>query len=156
MIELTYPPMPRETFAPLWAFINAQAGRAGSFDFVLPQHAPLGAWAGSPVVDGAEQTGNTVQLKGFTPSQTEVAKAGDFVRFAGSYKTYQVTADASSDGSGNAEIVLNAPLVASPADEAVVSTDRQMRCALADDNADVDLDTSLLYRFKVQLLEVLY
>jgi hypothetical protein len=81
-IELDFPPMKRADFAALWAFIVGQRGRAGSFDITLPQHAARGSWAGTPRVDGAGQTGRTIQLKGFTPSQPGVVKAGDFVRFS--------------------------------------------------------------------------
>ena len=155
-VELDFPPMRRATFAPLWAFITAQRGRSGSFDFVLSAHAPQGSWLGTVLVDGAAQVGTTINLKGFTASQTGVAKAGDFVRFAGSYKTYMVTADSNSDADGKASISINTPLCASPADAAAVYTDCQFRCSLADDNTDTEVSTDMTYDFKVQLMEVLY
>jgi hypothetical protein len=155
-VELSFPPMKRVDFAPLWAFIVAQKGRAGSFDFVLPEHAPRGTWEGTPLVDGAGQTGTVINLKGFAVSKTGVAKAGDFVRFAGSYKTYMVAADANSDSAGKAALHINTTLVASPANSAAVSYDRKFRCALADDNADTDLSSDMFYAFKVQMMEVLY
>lgn len=155
-IELDFPPKTRAAFAPLWAFVIAQRGRSGSFDFVLPEHAPHGSWAGTVQVDGAAQTGTSINLKGFTAAQIGVAKAGDFVRFAGSYKTYMVTADANSDASGKAAVSLNTPLVASPADSAAVYTDCKFRCAVADDNFDAEISTALHYGCKIQLMEVLY
>jgi len=155
-VELKYPPMTRAAFAPLWAFLNDQQGRVGSFNFTLPEHAALGTLAGTPVVLGDSQTGKTLLTDGWTPNELGVLKAGDFIRIGDDYKTYQVTEDVDADADGDADIPLNAPLAASPSDSDAITADTRFRMALADDNIDVDISTVLHYGLKIQLLEVLY
>ena len=95
-IVLTYAPMTRASFMPVWAFLIGQRGQWGTFTLTVPGHdTPQGSWAGgAPLVDGANQVGNTLNIKGLTPSQTGIAKAGDFIKPAGTTKVYMVTADA--------------------------------------------------------------
>ena len=155
-IELVYPPMTRAAFAPLWAFLNDQQGRAGSFNFTLPQHAALGSLLGTPAVLGANQTGKVLLTDGWTPEATDVLKAGDFIRIGSDYKTYQVTEDVDADGDGEADIPLNTPLAAVPDDSDLITADSRFRLALADDNVDVDISEVLHYGLTIQLLEVLY
>jgi hypothetical protein len=77
-----------------------------------------GSWAtdSSVTVDGADQTGRTVTLGGFTANQTDVIIDGDFLQFANNTKVYQAIGDYDSDASGNVDVYLNSPLVTSPAD----------------------------------------
>jgi hypothetical protein len=154
--ELAYPPMTRDQYAVLWAFLNDQQGRAGSFDFVLPEHAARGSMAGTPLVNGAAQTGKTITTDGWTASRSGVLKAGDFIRIGDDLKTYQVTADVNSDSAGEAVIPINTPLAAVPADNDAVIADSQFRCALVDDANDTSISTELHYVLKIELLEVLY
>lgn len=90
---------------------------------VLPtgMTSPRGVWSFSPVVSGASQTGTSINV--YIGSATVVvgyAKALDYVQFTGSRKVYQITADASSNGSGVVTLQLNSPLVGSPGDLASV------------------------------------
>jgi len=155
-LELVYPPMTRATFAPLWAFLNDQQGRVGSFNFTLPEHAPLGTLAGTPAVLGASQTGKELLTDGWTPNSIGVLKAGDFFRIGSDYKTYQVTEDVDADADGEADIPLNVPLASVPSDSDLITADSRFRLSLADDNIDVDISTVLHYGLTIQLLEVLY
>jgi len=77
----------------VWAFLNARGGRAQSFDIELPIHSiPNG------VVSGAVTTGvNAVGATAITFANYAPA-AGDFVRFAGHSKVYQVESAAGSIG----------------------------------------------------------
>lgn len=154
--ELKYPPMTRAEFAPLWAFLVDQQGQAGAFDFVLPEHSPLGSVNGTPLVYGAGQTGKTLLTDGWTHSYPRVLQAGDFIRIGSDYKTYMVTADADSDEDGSASISLNTPLAAIPDDDAAVFADSQFRCSLNEDDLDTDLTVALHYGLTIQLIEVLF
>ncbi len=122
-LALTYPIMNRATFAPLLGFLLDQEGTAENFSIAAPTPyaTPLGSWSGAPVVDGASQEGNSVNLRGFTASQVGVVKALDLVQFAGHAKVYVATADSSSDGSGDAVLSIQPALMASPADGAAVT-----------------------------------
>jgi hypothetical protein len=80
----------------------------------------LGAGGGTPVVNGANQTGFTLVTNGWTAS-TVVLKAGDIFTIAGVPWVYDVTADVTSDGSGNATIPINPPLIGNAATSAPAS-----------------------------------
>lgn len=63
--------------------------------------APRGTWAGSPVVDGNSQSGQTLAMRGFSAAAT--VKTGDFFQHGEGSDThlYMVTADGTADGSGD-------------------------------------------------------
>jgi len=67
--------------------------------------------SGSPVVDGADQTGNTITVTGISGT----VEPFDFVQFEGSTKVYQLM-----EGSTTTSLVLNCPIVTSPADQSSV------------------------------------
>jgi hypothetical protein len=130
----------RAEAAPIMAFLAALRGRYTAFDIALPVLGTTrGAGGGTPLVDGADQTGRSVATKGW-PNSTAILKAGDFVTFAADYKVYMLTADVSSDGSGDATLAIEPALFASPADEAAVTvTGVSWRVALNDDKATLGL-----------------
>ena len=153
---LSWPNRTRAEFAPIWAFLMAQRGQWDSFQIVLAGHdTPQGSWAGgAPLVDGAAQTGRTVNLKGFTPSQTGVVKAGDLLKF-GDTKVYIATADANSTAAGKVVgLAIEPALMVSPADaEAVVYTSVPFTMALASDVNDYQVQPTPLYAFSIDLME---
>jgi hypothetical protein len=103
----------------------------------------VGALGGTPLVNGASQTGSTLNTKGWTASVTNVLKQGDVFTLAGVYSVnpitkqataslqqFVVTAAANSDGSGNSSVGIYPSIVtsgatqtvsASPADGAAIS-----------------------------------
>ncbi len=81
----------------------------------------LGAATGTITVNGATQTGQTINLSGFAISTTDVFKRGDIIQFANDSKVYMVSAGVSSDGSGNASVALIPKLRKSPADASNVN-----------------------------------
>lgn len=145
----------REDMAAIIAFVEAQRGQFGNFLLALPGYTtPLGSWAGSPVVDVAGQTGYALNLRGLTPSQTGIAKAGDLIRIGTDLKVYRVAADANSDGSGDASITLTQPLMISPADgTAITSSNVQFTFACASDVAESPLGRGKLMDFSLDLVE---
>jgi len=86
--------------------------------------APRGAGGGTPVVDGAGQTGDQLATRGWSASVTGVVRAGDVIALAGSTLVYQVVSDADSDGLGDAVLQISPPLIigSSPADGAAIQT----------------------------------
>lgn len=161
-LTLAYPArMGWDTFAPLWAFMMAQKGRAESFTFTLPTSImpARGSWSGTPLVNGASQTGDSIDLDGFTASQTGVAKAGDLVRFGTGKKVYTVTADANSNVSGEATVSIQPPLLESPGDGDAVSVHKSaggidFSVALGSDELQIDLNHCVKYGIQVDLVEV--
>lgn len=84
-----------------------------------------GAYGGTPLVAGASQTGNSINVDGCTASITDWIKAGDYfsVTVNGEVELKMCTADASSNGSGAITISFEPRLRASPADNAAIHVD---------------------------------
>lgn len=148
--------VPRAQMAGIIAFIESQRGQFGNFLMSLAGYtAPMGSWAGSPVVDGAGQTGYTLNLRSFTASQTGVAKAGDLIRIGSTdIKVYRVAADANSDGTGFAAVTLTQAMMASPADAtAITSSNVQFTFACASDVAESPIRPGLFQDFSLDVVE---
>lgn len=138
------------------AIENAMVKRMG--DFTIYQNNSLkmhtvGVNTGTPLVNGASQNVTYATSKdtwtqslitdGWTASQTGILKAGDVFTLAGvnainqrtrestgNLQTFVVTADANSDGSGNATFTVSPPIItsgpyqtvdAAPADNAAIT-----------------------------------
>lgn len=153
---VTFPPMRRPAFAPIEAFLNSLRGQYGTFTIVPPdRRAPQGALGGTPLVNGAAQTGSSIDVKGGSINITDWAKAGDFVIFGGDTKVYQITADASTDGSGNITLSIYPPLLTSPADNASVTlTDVPFTVALTSDIQAFQAEPGVIYHFEFDVAEV--
>lgn len=126
--------------------IKGSLGEAFGFDFYKSQYVythTVGAYTGTPLVNGATQTGSTIALDGFGVSITGALKKGDIVTFAGVFSVnpvsgvstgqlaqFVIEADANSNGTGQVSasiypsIVTTGPyktVSASPADNAAVT-----------------------------------
>ena len=145
----------RAQFAPIQAFVVAQRGQWDTFTAVLPAHKlPQGVASGSPLVNGASQQGRTLATRGWTASMAGVLKAGDFIGIAGQTKVYMVTADASSDGYGNATLVIEPALMAVPADGAsLVIRNVPFTLALSSDTLESAVAPGAFYNFSLQFAE---
>lgn len=118
--EISLPIMDRAGWAPWAATLGALKGRVGTF--YLPAYlttTPRGSASGSVSVDGAGQTGSELDVTGFTPSQTSVLLAGDFIQVG--TQLFMVLTDADSDGSGDATLDIWPNLRSSPANGATVT-----------------------------------
>ena len=78
--------------------------------------------AGTPLVKGASQTGNSLIIDGATASKTGYLKAGDYIQIGAgiSQRLHMVTADANTDGSGNSTLSIEPALRTSPADNLAI------------------------------------
>jgi hypothetical protein len=133
------------------AFFNAQQrisdeyedgrmGRRDGFDWYMDQNTSgftSGPQGGTPVVNGANQTGNAIVVSGFTAAAGLRLRKGETVRFPGSFQTnavnnstgsktplsnlmqFNVTADVFSDGAGNATIPISPQLTVTGAYQTV-------------------------------------
>lgn len=97
-------PMLKAVFNPLYSFLMRQKGRYDTFTIVVPGHdVPLGQNEGSPTWTSTTND-NTINTGGWSASIANQAMEGDVFTIAGSTKVYMLTADASSDGAGNATL----------------------------------------------------
>ena len=102
----------------LWrSFFMQLRGRAGTFKLIIPgTGAPSTGYTGSVgAVNGASQTGLSLITNGWDNS-TLVLQEGDYFTVNDELKT--ITADATTDGSGNVTLEFEPPLRTSPADTA--------------------------------------
>ena len=155
-LRASFPPMTRAQFAPIYAFVIAQRGRYESFS-VIPAviSTGQGSPAGTPLVDGASQTGRSLVTDGWSNSIV-LFKAGDYLKIAGNDKVYMVTADVSSDGSGDATIAIEPALVASPADDAAIThSSVPFTVALRAGVQEFATGTTGLFQYEIDMEEVL-
>lgn len=125
--SLTWNNMSRPDWSVLAAFIASLGGRAGRFTYGPPQHRrrATAAIPGTVRVNGAGQTGTTLAIDGL-PNSVVVFEAGDYISFpnaASRPQLHTITAQATSNGSGQVTLSIAPPLRGSPADNAIVTHD---------------------------------
>jgi len=142
----TLSPRTRAEIAAVQAFLVALRGQANTFYGYDPAaRTPQGTATGTPLVKGGSQTGTSLTTDGWTAGVTGIMKAGDYFSVGGELK--MVTADANSDGSGNATISFEPALRNSPADNAPLTvTNPTCTMRLIDDEqAGWDVDEAGFY-----------
>lgn len=116
----TLPPMTKANAAPWIAFFMKLKGQVNTFTASDPDwQTNLGAWSGTPLVNGAGQTGNSLIIDGCTNSITGWGKAGDYFNVASSL--HRLTADCNTNGSGQTTLVFEPPAYVAPADNAAIT-----------------------------------
>ncbi len=77
---------------------------------------------GTPVIDGAAQSGNSIAMRGFTPS-CYAFKAGDFFHYntTAGRTLHMVVEDAITDAWGEVAVTVEPPIRTAPADAAAVT-----------------------------------
>lgn len=149
-----------EEYWRLWeAFKSQLRGRSGRF-YWGPAHAqyPRGVATGTPLVNGASQTGQSLVTDGWTHSVTGILKVGDYFH----YDTptgwrclhHIVSADVNSDGSGNATLTIEPPIRESPADDAaIVTTKPTCVMMLTGDDMPVGVQPPVIASFQLHMRE---
>lgn len=81
-------------------YIKGRMGTAAGMDWLMAQNLrthTIGTLVGTPVVDGAGQTGSSLNVRGLTASSTGVYKAGDNITLNVTYAVNSVSGDTLSD-----------------------------------------------------------
>ena len=123
-VDVTLPAMARADAEQWIAFLVSLRGVFGTFTLGDPVGAsPRGSAGGTPLVNGASQTGGTLNIDGCTASQTGWLKAGDYIQLgtAGTATLHKVLADADSNGSGEVSLDIWPYIRTAPADDASVT-----------------------------------
>lgn len=119
--EITLPNMTRAQAEPWVSAFLQLNGRYGTFRLGdAAGRTPRGIATGTPLVKGASQTGQSLITDGWTPSQTGILKAGDYMQIGD--RLYKVLSDTNSNGSGEATFDIWPRLRESPADNAAITT----------------------------------
>lgn len=125
---------------------KGRMGTAAGFDWIVDQNVrthQVGPLGGTPLVNGAGQTGSSLVTDGWTAAAALRLRKGDIITIAGVYAVnpvsgdtlqdlmqFVVTADVSSDASGNATIPISPEIItsgpyktvsAAPADNAAIT-----------------------------------
>jgi hypothetical protein len=120
VLELSFPAMVRAKANEVFAWVCSLHGRYGTFTWgPALMGDPTGSASGTPVVNGASQSDYTLNTSGWTPSASDVLKAGDL--FSIENRLYVAVNDVSADGSGNATIDIW-PNARTPANSAGITT----------------------------------
>ena len=145
----------RAQFAPIQAFVLAQRGQWDTFTAALPAHKlPQGIATGTPLVNGANQQGRSLATRGWTANLAGVMKSGDFLGIAGQTKVYMVTADANSDNTGSATLLIEPALLMVPSDNvSLVVRNVPLTLAMGGDTLESAVAPGSIYNFSLQLVE---
>lgn len=103
--QVQYSALSREEAEELISRLIALNGREGTLLVGdASARTPRGAASGNPVVDGADQSGNTLAVRGFTPSVSGQLKRGDYLQIGdgSAARLYKCLSDADSDADGKA------------------------------------------------------
>ncbi len=149
------PPMKRAQAAAWTAFLTELLGSAGRFHGFDPDaRMPRGSALGTPLVNGAGQTGKGLIVDGWSELETGLLLPGDYFEVNGELK--MVTASVASDSAGEAALAFTPPLRASPADGAALTlANPKVTMMLADDEqAAWDADRASVYGISLAGVEV--
>lgn len=105
------------------AFLYKLKGRVGTFNMAIPgSETARGVATGTPVVKGANQTGDELIIGGMTVSTTNIFKAGDFIQLSSGLtsRLHKVLDNANSDISGDVTVNLAPKIITAPADTSAV------------------------------------
>ncbi len=156
-MQVSFPPMTRASFAPIFAFITAQRGRKESFTYTPPIiDDSLGTETGSVLVNGVHAVGDTtIAMDAFAGDGAGRFKAGDFIKFASHDKVYMVVSDVTSS-SNAATVTIEPPLTTALANNEVVTYDSvPFTVALKNDVQEFQIGQDALYRYELDFIEVI-
>ena len=114
-VTLEFAPLASDDRSVLQAFVIQVLGLADNFTLSPADHSPRGAFGGTPRVNGAAQTGNSLSVDGCSASVSNWVRAGDFFQVGNELK--MATEDASSNASGEITLSFVPELRAAPADD---------------------------------------
>ena len=155
-LTLSYPPMTRQNFAPIKAFIMKQRARLNTFTIIPPVISNAqGVASGTISVDGSVSAGaTTCTIDGMTVSTNGILKAGDYFRFSGADKVYMAVEDLDADGSGSGTLTFEPPLRTAVTDDtALVYDNVDFTVRLRNDIQEYSFVTNNLYKYEIDLIE---
>jgi hypothetical protein len=159
--EVSFVPVRQEDAGLIKSFLANLRGSYGTFLYGDPDYlaqGPLGDASGSPLVDGASQTGQTLDVKSAPINTTGWLKAGDYFQLGtgASARLYMLTADADTDGSGNVTLEFWPNLRTSPSDsQAIIVTGAKGAFRASGNAAAWDISESNIYGFRFPFEEAI-
>lgn len=124
--EISLPPMKRADAEQWVGWLLSLRGRVGTFLLGDPlASSPIGEGGGTPIVRGADQTGDSITIDGCTANQSKWLARGDYIQLGSgaSSQLYKVTQDATTDSFGATTLEIWPELRSSPTDNSTVTVD---------------------------------
>ena len=153
---IQYPRMALENWKPIQAVATRLQGPLNSFDVVLPSVSEnsSGVTSITATCDGATSAGaSSVNIASNKNSQT-ILKAGDVVRFANHNKVYMVTADVTTDGTGDAAMAITPNLIEAVSNtESITVDDVPFRMTLSRDIQEYKYATDGTVSYEIDVIE---
>ena len=148
-----------DVYGELMAFIMKQRSGKENFTIIPPElEDARGNVSGTVLVNGVHAVGDTtIDID----AMTGTLKAGGFVKFASHTKVYMVVADATADGSNEATITIEPPLLTALVNDSVVTYDNvPFTVHLINDiqefgTVGADNNGNFLYQFELDVEETL-
>lgn len=157
--EVTLPPMKRATAEQVAAFLIKMKGQYGTFLLGDPANtSSRGVGTGTPLVNGAGQTGSSLVTDGWTADTTGILKAGDWIQLGSGATTtlHKVLDDVNSDGSGNATLEIFPSLRSSPSDDAAITVSSPKGIwRLASNQMEYSIDEAAVYGITFACVEAI-
>jgi hypothetical protein len=123
--ECQIPPLKRDDAEEWVAWLLSLNGRAGTFLMGDPLgDTARGTLGGTPVVNGADQVGNSLTIDGCSNSITNWIKAGDYVQLgsASTATLHKILQNVNTDASGQATLDIWPSMRTAPADGSTIVT----------------------------------
>ena len=153
----SYPPMTRQTFAPVYAFIIKQRSQKETFQIVPPViSSAKGHETASVLVNGAHTAGDTtITIDGHQNNSAGAFHAGDLIKFANHSKVYMIVENV-NPSSNASTITIEPPLRSALADNEAITYDNvPFTVRLTNDIQTFNTDNIDLYKFEVDFIEAL-
>lgn len=134
---VTLPPMNREQAVQWQVFFMQLHGRFGTFAMGDPDAKTIrGGCTGTINVNGSHSVGAYSVAVENTPNSTVIFKTGDYIQFGSgaTQKLHMVTADCTSNGSGQATVEIEPPLKSALANDSAIVYDSAKAIMRMDSN----------------------
>ena len=143
------PPLTKAQAGEWIAFLTKLRGQANSFFAYDPaRKTAQGTPTGTPLVNGASQTGNSLITDGWS-NATLVLKMGDYIAVdATQRQLYMVVADATTNGSGQVTLTIEPSIRVSPENNAGITV-ASPSCVMRLSGQDVTWNESTAERFGI-------
>lgn len=154
--DIKLPPMARDDAEDVLGALLSLRGKEGSFLLPAPNATPRGAGGGTPLVDGASQTGLTLAVKGGPLSTTNWLKAGDWIQLGSGSSTrlHKVLVNADTDGAGKTTLDIWPRHRSSPADSAAVTISNcKGLFQLSSNSFEYEIGAAMIYGFALAARE---
>ena len=148
--QISFPPIVGTTNINAWrSFIAKSRGAANDFQVPVDPTAQSAATA-TPLVNGADQQGRTLNTDGW-PTSTTVLQAGQYVTI--NNQLLQLTENVTSNGSGVAVLTFEPPIRVSPSDNAAIEFKNPYCLMYLVEEPTLSVETGYVYSLSLNLRE---